>query len=372
MPDRRWVLQSLTGLGLGLIAGGSSACGASPSQVAIRGLKQSIPNSLLSQIRRESPMPLALDLVDSRLELWRQLDPTTQETSPAWQFWRNRATLQPQLTLLGSDWLDRAIQQNLISPLTPKSLQPYWSLIPQRWQRAVTRKGQIWGIPWRWGVTAIAYNRRFVTIPIQDWADLWHPQLQRRITLPDHPREVIGLTQKALGRSYNTQLNAKDPDLLQALARWQKQVLAYTSNSYLQMLRIEDSWAAVGWTEDLYQLQHSYPEFEIVIPVSGSVLWWDLWVVPGEDRRAADPSSLAQHWLKRVLDPEMTPRFVNFSQQPSVIPVERDDLDPHLQERALFQPTTLPQAEQWDPLTEMELLEYLNLWERLRTQQNLL
>ncbi|NJK62234.1 MAG: extracellular solute-binding protein [Synechococcaceae cyanobacterium SM2_3_1] len=372
MPERRWVLQSLAGLGIGMIAGGSSACGADAAQVAVRGLKQSIPSSLLSQIRRESPIPLALDLVDSRLDLWHQLHRREQEPVPNWQFWQSRASAQLQLTLLGSDWLDRAIQKQLISPLRPASLEPYWSHVPQHWQRAVTRESQIWGIPWRWGVTAIAYNRRFVTVPIQDWADLWHPQLQRHLTLPDHPREVIGLTQKALGRSYNTQLNAKDPELLQALARWQEQVLAYTSNGYLQMLRIEDSWAAVGWTEDLYQLQQSYPEFEIVIPASGSVLWWDLWVVPGEDRSAVDPSPSAQHWLNRVLDPEMTPRFVNFSQQPSVIPVERDDLDPHLQERALFQARALADAELWGALTEMELLEYLTLWERLRTQQILL
>lgn len=369
MPDRRWVLQALAGLGLAWIAGGSSACGADSSQVGIRGLKQSIPSSLLSQIRRESPMPLTLDLVDSRLDLWRQLDRMEQESTANWQFWQHRAPAQPQLTLLGSDWLDRAIQENLISPLAPESLRSYWSHVPPRWRQAVARGGQIWGIPWRWGVTAIAYNRRFVTIPIQDWADLWHPQLQRRITLPDHPREVIGLTQKALGRSYNTRLDAQDPDLLQALARWQEQVLAYTSNAYLQMLRIEDSWAAVGWTEDLYRLQQSYPEFEIVIPASGSVLWWDLWVVPGENRTSVDLSPLAQHWLAMVLDPEVTSRLVNFSQQPSVIAVKREDLDPRLQDRAIFQSNTLAQAELWKPLTEMELGEHLRLWERLRTQQ---
>jgi putative spermidine/putrescine transport system substrate-binding protein len=369
MPNRRRILQSLAGLGFGLIAGGKSACGSASDPVAIRGLKQSIPNSLLGQIRRDSPMSLTLDLVDRRQDLWQQLENVAQGSSPGWQFWQRGVTPQPQLTLLGADWLDRAIRMQLISPLTPESLGSYWGRIPQRWQQAATRGGQIWGIPWRWGVTAIAYNRRFVTVPVQDWTDLWHPQLQHRLTLPDHPREVIGLTLKALGRSYNTRLEAQDPELLQALAHWQEQVLAYTSNAYLQMLRIEDSWAAVGWSEDLYQLQQSYPEFEIVIPASGSVLWWDLWVIPGEDSTAVAPSPLTQHWLNGILDPEETARLVNFSQQPSVIPFEQQDLDPRLRQRAIFQPRILAQAELWNPLSETQLLEYLRLWERLRTEQ---
>lgn len=40
--------------------------------------------------------------------------------------------------------------------------------------------------------------------PLQDWADLWRPDLAGKIAMVDSPREVIGAVLKYLGASYNT------------------------------------------------------------------------------------------------------------------------------------------------------------------------
>lgn len=39
---------------------------------------------------------------------------------------------------------------------------------------------------------------------MQDWADLWRPDLAGKIAMVDSPREVIGAVLKYLGASYNT------------------------------------------------------------------------------------------------------------------------------------------------------------------------
>lgn len=39
---------------------------------------------------------------------------------------------------------------------------------------------------------------------LQDWADLWRPDLAGKIAMVDSPREVIGAVLKYLGASYNT------------------------------------------------------------------------------------------------------------------------------------------------------------------------
>lgn len=39
---------------------------------------------------------------------------------------------------------------------------------------------------------------------MQDWADLWRPELAGRISMVDSPREVIGAVLKYMGASYNT------------------------------------------------------------------------------------------------------------------------------------------------------------------------
>lgn len=39
---------------------------------------------------------------------------------------------------------------------------------------------------------------------LQDWADLWRPELAGRISMVDSPREVVGAVLKYMGASYNT------------------------------------------------------------------------------------------------------------------------------------------------------------------------
>lgn len=49
----------------------------------------------------------------------------------------------------------------------------------------------------------------FTYIFVQDWDDLWRPELTGKISMVDAPREVVGAVLKRMGASYNT----KDIDL---------------------------------------------------------------------------------------------------------------------------------------------------------------
>lgn len=40
--------------------------------------------------------------------------------------------------------------------------------------------------------------------PLQDWADLWRPELAGKISMVDSPREIVGAVLKYMGASYNT------------------------------------------------------------------------------------------------------------------------------------------------------------------------
>lgn len=45
---------------------------------------------------------------------------------------------------------------------------------------------------------------RACELKLQDWADLWRPDLAGRILMVDSPREVVGAVLKYMGASYNT------------------------------------------------------------------------------------------------------------------------------------------------------------------------
>lgn len=68
-------------------------------------------------------------------------------------------------------------------------------------------------------------------IHMQDWADLWRPELAGRISMIDSPREIVGAVLKSMGASYNThdftsQVSGGKTALLKKLALLAEQVSA--------------------------------------------------------------------------------------------------------------------------------------------------
>jgi putative spermidine/putrescine transport system substrate-binding protein len=357
------MLQSGAGAGVALALAG---CFGPPKDPTIRVLDQVLPTSLIREFRRKQSLSFKLQPAKHRLDLFEQLQ---KDLNPK-KSWNPLAqdSIPPLLTLLGSDWLSQARDLNLLQPLDPGSFQEGWNQVPPRWQRAIEAYGsELWGIPWRWGMTAIAYNSRKLSFPIENWSDLWRPELTRKLTLLDHPREVIGLTLKKLGRSYNDPLQEREEILISELKALHQQALTYTSQSYIQMLQIEDSWVAVGWTEDLFHLAQNFPHFKVVIPKSGTAIWWDLWVTP---RPPEDHKDLWQNWQELipawfnfVLDPKIASRVVNLSQLASIY--SAPDLSSQLKNRVDFTSNAAEQSEIWDPLSPEQAKRYLTLWQTM-------
>ena len=64
---------------------------------------------------------------------------------------------------------------------------------------------------------------------LQNWEDLWGPELAAKISMVDSPREVIGAVLKDLGQSYNTadmdaEVNGGRETVLKSFTQLQKQV----------------------------------------------------------------------------------------------------------------------------------------------------
>jgi putative spermidine/putrescine transport system substrate-binding protein len=232
----------------------------------------------------------------------------------------------PDLVSMGDAWLPQAIQSKLIQPIEVKNI-PSWGKLESRWHELAQRddrgnssaKGQIWGVPYRWGTTVIIYRRDKLAaakIPIpQDWADLWNPQLSQRISLLDRSREVIGLTLKKLGYSYNQADLSQINNLRSELEKLDRQVKFYSAETYLQPLIMGDTWVAVGWSSDAINLVKKNPNLGAIVPRSGTAISADLWVQPtvksNSDRSTR--STLAAQWLDYCLQPKVSSQISIFT-----------------------------------------------------------
>jgi putative spermidine/putrescine transport system substrate-binding protein len=328
-------------------------------RIRIGGLLGAIPSKVINQFESTSQTKIEFKAENLPSKLWQELQNYPNIT-------KDKA---PHLMSIGDGWLDLAIAQSLIQPITPNLLEkiPKWQKLSPLWQQSVTRNNQVWGIPYRWGATAIAYRRDKLKFDITQWADLWRPELKLKLTLPDDAREVIGLVLKKMGLSYQSEDLAARPEvltkLIQELKSLNSQVLTYSSDNYLQSLLADDTLAAVGWTSDMYKAQKLNPNLKVVIPQDGTALWSDMWVIPKGEVAIA-----AMEWINFCLTPEIAAQIssltdaVSTSSELNQVPasVKADPIK-------FFSQDILAKSELISPLSPSTLTQYKDLWTKLRS-----
>jgi putative spermidine/putrescine transport system substrate-binding protein len=204
--------------------------------------------------------------------------------------------------------------------------------------------------------------------PPTDWSDLWRSDLRGHISLLDQPREVIGLTLKKLGQSYNTANLETVPRLQAELTALHQQVKLYSSDAYLQPLLLGDTWLAVGWSTDFLPLTQRNQTLAVVVPKSGTALWAELWVRPAVTTAALP--SLAADWISFCWRPEIASQLSLMSRamSPVVLTTPPACLPIALRQNPVLLPNAATQAasEFLKPLDRTTVLQYQALWQRLR------
>ncbi|KAE8677497.1 Leucine-rich repeat protein kinase family protein isoform 1 [Hibiscus syriacus] len=236
------------------------------------------------------------------------------------------STAAADIVTLGDSWLSFAIRKAVIEPITAAEHLDWFKDLSHKWKVYLRRnlngdidpQGQVWAAPYRWGTMVIAYKKtkfqKQKLPPIQDWADLWRPELAGRISMVNSPREVVGAVLKYMGASYNTmdidlQVPGGRNAVLQNLELLAKQVNFFDSANYLRAFSVGDVWVAVGWSSDVLPVAKRMSNVAVIVPKSGASLWADLWVIPAAsglktDRiggRVRGPSPLIHQWVEFCL-----------------------------------------------------------------------
>lgn len=187
-----------------------------------------------------------------------------------------------------------------------------------------------YSIPYQWGITGIAYNRRLVDPPPRGWADLFDPAwigpYANRLSMLNDMREVIGAALVSLGYSPET---ADPQHLAQALARLQQQkpfVAKYDSESFEDSLASGETVLAQGWSGEIAMAQSENPDIAFAIPDEGTFVFVDNWAIP----KGAQQKELAEAFIDFVLRPEISARIVNHARYASANEAARSLVKPEI------------------------------------------
>jgi len=368
-------------------------CNASQQpKLLVQVLKGSIPGRIVNEFQDELEKELSqktqlkFSPVSQLRELFKKLQSyqkqkTAGKESEGFDISRIFGKSEPNnidLVTLGDYWLSDAIEKKLIQPLSSEKLEN-WDKLSPKWQDLVKRdaeglqseQGQIWAAPYRWGSTVIIYRKdKFKKLgwEPQDWSDLWREELKGRISLLNQPREVVGLTLKKLGQSYNTDDFQKVPNLEQELQKLNKQVKFYNSSSYLEPLILGDTWLAVGWSNDVAPILARYPRLSVAVPQSGAALWADLWVQPkAENKDNKVQQDLSNKWIDFCWKPEIAKQIALITKANSPISdVKESDVSEQLKKLLSTNPQVFDKSEFLLPLSKSVTQQYESFFKEMK------
>ncbi|WP_159789391.1 extracellular solute-binding protein [Sodalinema gerasimenkoae] len=375
--SRRSLLTGAIALGVAQLLTG---CQTAPDQrLLVKFLRDAVPPPMLGEFRRFlgrrvsldfSPEPQLADLFEA-LVRWQHQETEISDNGWGWLPW-GRSPQIPHLSLLGHSWLSRAIEAELIQPLNSQAWQN-WDNLPDDpipWRDLARQGDRLWGAPYRWGTTAIVYRKdKFARLgwTPQDWSDLWREEVRGRVALLDSPREVIGLTLKKLGYSYNHDSPQDVPELLAELQTLQQQLLFYSSTAFQQPLLRGDVWVAQGYSRDILAIPQYGQQLAAVVPKSGTALWADYWVRPA----GATVQGLGDRWIDFCWQPRIAQQLslLGFAASPQVLGTAQADLPEALRKDPVLLPEgdRLQRSEFIDlDLGDASLNQYRQIWQQLR------
>jgi putative spermidine/putrescine transport system substrate-binding protein len=391
LMDRRSFLIGTSTLALSQLLAGCG--GKNKPTLTIELLRNSLPGQVISQFRgslqkdvKLKNMQVDIKLVEQLQDVFKKLEVWQNPNKAIDKNWveqiRDRLPIakpdnkvSTDLLTLGDFWLKSAIEAKLIQPLDIKEIQQ-WSALPKQWQELVTRndqgfldaQGKVWAAPYRWGKTVLIYNRdKFQKNgwqPPIDWADLWREEFRDRISLLNHPREVIGLVLKKLGKSYNTTDLSRIPELEAEFKKLNQQAKFYGSTKYIEPLIMGDTFIAQGWSQDILSDLSRYPYLEVVVPKSGTAMWADVWIQPAGRQSQQE---LLKQWINFFWQPNVAKQIAisTKTNSPITIDILPSDIPEKLRTILLVNQDVFTKSEFLLPLSLEVEKQYISLFNQV-------
>jgi len=288
--------------------------------------------------------------------------------------------IQYDLVFPSDTFFARLMREQLFQPLNKRLLPNYYLNLDRNFlasMQADLDPGNRFGLPYLWGTTGIAYNKKKVqqllgkNFEFTSWKQLFDVNILRKlkgcgVNLLDSSDELIPHALAALGKRI-TSVKKADMDAAMKLIKRVNPYVQYNSDDFNFKLTDGDYCVTMAWSGDAYEAFYElddYSDYTYVVPQEGAVLWIDMMAIPAN---ANNPKG-AHTFLNYLLESEVSAAVVNAVAYPSAVKGAVTFIDPELLENEGVFPTTEQRKSLVIPdVDTVETVRYkLEQWKRLR------
>lgn len=272
------------------------------------------------------------------------------------------------VVMINAAFTGQAIDEELIQPIDVSNIENAADIGEDMADSPMlNRDGDVYGVPWVWGLTALAINDDSFDSPPTSIEVMWDEAHEGRVVIRDDAVEAIQFGALATGQDIN---DIEDMDAVrEKLTSLIPQIRTFWSseNDWNQLVASDQIDVGTYWSgsADRAKTQFDLP-VSLVVPEEGSVAWLDTFAIPVD----SDNVEGAEAFINYMLDPAFYEEWVTkvgapvSANEKALETLPEDSFnravmgDPQVAERIQFQ----------EPISDEQRESYLEIWQELKVE----
>ncbi len=256
----------------------------------IYGWADTIPQSIYDSFEKETGIKIIEDIYSSNEEMYTKIKAGGDGYD---------------IVMPSSDYYEIMLRENLLEKLDKSKLENFKN-IDDTYLKKIRAfdKDNSYGVPYLFGITVIAVNKKFVKDYPRDYTIFEKEELQGRMTLLDDMREVLTPALAINGyKQDNNSIEAMEK-VKNTVIKWKKNIAKFDSESYGKGFASEDFWVVQGYPDNIYRelSPEDRKNVDFIIP-------------PGEQGYSSIDSLVI---LKSSKNKENAMKFLNYIHKPDI------------------------------------------------------
>jgi len=216
------------------------------------------------------------------------------------------------------------LAEGKLVPVDQEMLGNFYRNASAKFKRRSFDPGNTYSVPWASGSTGIAWNPKYIKIPVTSINELWNPAYKGRVGMMSDQQEIgnFGMIKLDINPERSTQADWRAAGKALAAQRRAGLVRGYYQQSYIDALSNGDTWISMAWSGDIFQQNlTSGTALQFAIPREGGSIWTDNMVIPRGAENPVDAMMLMDWYYRPPIAAQLTASINYITAIPAVRPI---------------------------------------------------